>query len=79
MNKDKSVQRARITAFVLTSAVVVTLLFLVFAFVQKNRADKQYSVAMELKMQAEAQRLIAEQCRTLADQARKDLEACRGK
>jgi hypothetical protein len=33
------VKRARVTAFVLASLVIVSLVFLVFAFIQKNESD----------------------------------------
>jgi Tfp pilus assembly protein PilO len=40
-------KRARITAFALAAAVIVCLMFMMYAFVQKSEADKQRAIAAE--------------------------------
>ena len=39
-NDKEQIRRSRITAFVLASATVISLAFLIFAFIQKSEADQ---------------------------------------
>jgi hypothetical protein len=67
------------TAIVLTLATVVSILFLVYAFMQKLEADKQRSMAVAAQQEAEKQRGEAEKMRLTVQyqlmQAEKQREA----
>ena len=54
------------TTIVLTLATLISLLFLVYAFIKKLEADKQREIAVIEKMEAERQRTLAEQMRLTA-------------
>jgi hypothetical protein len=47
--------RAWVTPVIIGVATIVTLVFLVFAFIQKTEADKQLSIAIEMKTMADQQ------------------------
>lgn len=53
LEQKRKLQRARITALVLASATVISLIFLVFAFVQKTEADHQRDLADQQRVLAE--------------------------
>ena len=55
------------TAIVLTLATIISLLFLVYAFMQKLEADKQRAIAVAEKMEADQQRAEAEKMRLMAE------------
>jgi hypothetical protein len=88
LEQKRKLQRARIIALVLGSAVVICLLFLMYAFVQKSEADKQRVLAEKnadnariAEKKALAQEKIAKeseakaiQQKEIADRARKDAE-----
>ena len=66
-------QRARVTAVVLAAATVVSLIFLVFAFVQKAAADsaraelvKNESLAQKNEMLARQLQLELQHCRQVS-------------
>lgn len=40
----EAIRKARITAVVLATSVVISIIFLIFAFIQKSEADKQPSL-----------------------------------
>lgn len=74
------------TAIVLIISVLVSLLFLAFAFVQKSEADKQRQLAEEMVALAQKNRMMSEQAMMVAQEARKaeealrrELEACQAK
>jgi hypothetical protein len=46
-------KRAKVTALVLATAVVICILFMVFAFMEKNRADSLQHEVDSLKHQIE--------------------------
>lgn len=91
LEQKRKLKRARITALVLASATVVSLIFLVFAFIQKSEADKQrllaednaalareqQKIAEQNAEEANAQRRIAEQRREQAEQATREALAAR--
>jgi WD40 repeat protein/energy-coupling factor transporter ATP-binding protein EcfA2 len=74
LEQKRKLRRARITALVLATATVVSLVFLVFAFIQKANADKQTEIAKNNLGLAEEQRKVAEEQRKLADQKRIEAE-----
>ena len=47
-NKEQ-IRRSRITAFLLGTAILITLVFLVFAFIQKAHADKALAELQQTK------------------------------
>lgn len=49
LEQKRKLQRARITAIVLATATIVSLLFLVYAFIQKGFADEAKNQALALK------------------------------
>lgn len=55
------------TAIVLTLATVISILFLVFAFIQKLEAEKQREISERLQMEAERQRELAVQQKIAAE------------
>lgn len=82
----QQLRRARITAIVLASATIVCLVSLVFAFIKKTEADKQWNYFKELevemqrfKIEAEQQRGLAEQAFIEAEVARDRLKECEGR
>jgi WD40 repeat protein len=60
LEQKRKLQRARMTAIVMGTATVVSLIFLVFAFMQKAAADKATAEAVKAQQAAEVQRLEAE-------------------
>lgn len=71
LEQKRKLKRARIFALVLASATVVSLIFLVFAFIQKSEADKQRDIAIEQTQLTEKQKLIAEANARLAEEQKK--------
>lgn len=58
MENPGELKKARILALVLGSAVIACLIFLLYAFVQKEKADKARSEAMAQRMGAEKHALM---------------------
>lgn len=82
LEQKRKLRTARITALVLASATVISLIFLVFAFIQKSKADKQTEIAIDQTKKAEenarradAQKEIAEIKRQEAEEATKKATA----
>ncbi len=75
LEQKRKLQRARVTAIVLGTATVVSLIFLVFAFIQKSQADKAKDAALLAQAQTEEQRKLAVQnevkAKEAAEEARK--------
>lgn len=66
-----------ITAIVLSVATFISVLFLVYAFMQKLEADKNSTLARLLKIEADLFRVEAERLRDLADKQRIESEVSR--
>jgi hypothetical protein len=84
LEQKRKLQRARIVALILATATIVSLIFLVFAFVQKAAADtareeavKQKVIADQNAIEAKAQAEEAKKQKEIADVQRKDAEAAR--
>ena len=77
LEQKRKLRRARITALVLASATVVSLVFLVFAFIQKAEADNQRDEAGKQRDEANLQRQKAEDNLELAEQRRIEAEEAR--
>ena len=54
------------TSIVLTLGTFMSILFLIYAFMQKLEAEKQTAMAVEAKIEAEKQRTEAEKMRLTA-------------
>lgn len=67
--QKRSLQRARFTALILGIAAAIALLFLVFAYLQKIEADKNFELARIETSRAEEQAKLAEQKRIEAEEA----------
>ena len=52
LQRKRQLQRARVTALVLATATVISLLFLLYAFQQKTEADKARDAAEEQRIEA---------------------------
>lgn len=72
-------QRLKTANIVLALSVIVSLIFLVFAFMKKTEADKQRLLVLENRMEAEHQRFLAEHARNELEKTREALEACQNK
>lgn len=62
-------RRKIMTAITLAFAAAISVLFLLYAFIQKQEAEKQKELSVQLKAEAEKQREIAEHQRLLAEKA----------
>lgn len=74
LEQKRKLRRARITALILASATVVSLIFLVFAFIQKSKADEQSKIATENAIKAERNAEEAQRQREEADKRRIEAE-----
>ncbi|MEO5599749.1 MAG: High-affnity carbon uptake protein Hat/HatR [Cyclobacteriaceae bacterium] len=79
LEQKRKLKRARITALILASATIVSLIFLVFAIIQKSEADNQRIIAVDLKNDALASQKEAEAERAKAEEARDEAETERTK
>ncbi|GEM_PF-2368119 len=62
------------TAIVLALATLLSVIFLLYAFIQKLEADKQTALAIEMRMEAEKQREEAERQRLMAEYQKMEAE-----
>jgi WD40 repeat protein len=72
LEQKRKLQRARITALVLLTATIVSLLFLVYAFIQKGLAEEQQKIAVENELKAKKQEEIAKAQTVVAEEQRKN-------
>lgn len=70
LEQKRKLQRARITALVLASATVISLVFLVYAFIQKAAAVEAQGKAVKAQKLAEANAKEAQKQKTEADKQR---------
>jgi WD40 repeat protein/energy-coupling factor transporter ATP-binding protein EcfA2 len=61
LQRKRQLQRARVTALVLATATVISLLFLLYAFQQKAQADKNFAAAEEQRIEAVKQTALAKE------------------
>lgn len=59
--QKKRLRRARQTALLFALLTIISLGFLIYAFVKRTEAEQQRRIAIEQKQEAEQQRLLAEQ------------------
>ena len=74
IDKQKQKERKIITALVLVSATVISLVFLAFAFIQKNKADDLQVQLLEMKIKAEQTAQEAKAQHALAEQSRREAD-----
>jgi WD40 repeat protein len=74
LEQKRKLKRARVTALVLASATVISLVFLVFALFQRAEANKQKDLALEQSQLAESRKQLAEKNFQLAEEQRKVAE-----
>jgi energy-coupling factor transporter ATP-binding protein EcfA2 len=74
LEQKRKLQRARRTALVLATATVISIMFLIFAFVQKLDADRQRDLAVKLQKQAEEAKLQAQASEKRAVLAKEDAD-----
>lgn len=74
LEQKRKLQRARRTALVLATATVISIMFLIFAFVQKLDADRQRDRAVVLQKQAEDAKLAAQESEKRALLAKEDAD-----
>lgn len=75
LQRKRQLQRARVTALVLATATVISLLFLLYAFQQKSEADKNFAAAEEQRVLAVEQTALAQKnakAAQIAEAAAKD-------
>lgn len=91
LEQKRKLKRARITALILASATIISLAFLIYAFIQKAEADNQREAAdiarqeaeenLEAaniaRKQADVQRIAAETARSEAEEAKTAAETQR--
>jgi hypothetical protein len=70
LEQKRKLQRARIVALILATATIVSLIFLVFAFVQKAAADTARELAVANEAEAKKQTEIAKSEKAEADRQR---------
>jgi WD40 repeat protein/energy-coupling factor transporter ATP-binding protein EcfA2 len=74
LEQKRKLRNARIFAIILGGAVIICLLFLMYAFIQKSEADKQFKLAQEQRLQAEKNALAAQKAEKVADTRRLEAE-----
>ena len=74
LEQKRKLQRARRTALVLATATIVSILFLIYAFIQKLAADEQRDLAVKLQQEAVAAKNAADIAKNDAIKARDDAE-----
>jgi WD40 repeat protein/Na+-transporting methylmalonyl-CoA/oxaloacetate decarboxylase gamma subunit len=68
--QKRQMKRTRIVAMILGVAAIISVGFMLFAFVQKIAADRQTLLAIERKAEAEKQKNIADSTAVVATEAR---------
>ncbi|MCD9014097.1 nSTAND1 domain-containing NTPase [Parachryseolinea silvisoli] len=74
LEQKRKLKRARILALIMATAVVICLLFLMYAFVQKSEADKQRQQAELNALEAKKAEAAAKAAEKVADEKRLEAE-----
>ena len=77
LEQKRKLQRARRTALVLATATIISILFLIYAFIQKLEADKQTELAKANLIESQRQEKLAKEAQALAEEQRKVADAAR--
>jgi WD40 repeat protein len=70
LEQKRKLQRARRTALVLATATIISVLFLIYAFVQKLEADRNFKLAEDRRIESDKLRVDAENARDEATKAK---------
>jgi WD40 repeat protein len=70
MLQKRQIKRTKIVAMILAGASLISLAFMLFAFIQKIQAENQKKVAQEQTIRAEIQKEKADSSRIVADTAK---------
>jgi WD40 repeat protein/energy-coupling factor transporter ATP-binding protein EcfA2 len=70
LEQKRKLQRARRTALVLATATIISILFLIYAFIQKLEADKNLAESIKQEQRAKAATVVANQQRAAAEAAK---------
>jgi hypothetical protein len=77
LEQKRKLQRARRTALILATATVISILFLIYAFVQKLEADNQKELAQANLIESQRQEKLAKEAQVIAEEQRKAADAAR--
>ncbi len=77
LEQRRKLQRARRTALVLATATIISVLFLIYAFIQKLEADKQTVIAQANLIESQRQEKLAKEAQAIAEEQRKAADAAR--
>jgi WD40 repeat protein len=72
LQQKRRLRAARVAALIMASITVVAILFLIYAFIQRTEAERNFQIAQEKTDQAEKQREIAEEQKLLAVEKEKE-------
>lgn len=70
----EQLKRSRRVAIVLATSTIITILFLIYSFLQKLEADKNYQLAEQYRIEAELAKNEAQKQRDLAEATRAEAE-----
>ncbi|MBL7834323.1 MAG: High-affnity carbon uptake protein Hat/HatR [Cyclobacteriaceae bacterium] len=74
LEQKRKLQRARRTALVLATATIISILFLIYAFVQKLEADRNFKLAEERRVESDKLRVEADKQRIAAVAAKEEAD-----
>lgn len=77
LEQKRKLQRARITALVFGGLTVLSLIFLVYAFIQKTQAETNFALAETNRVKAEENAIKAEEAAALAEWRRGEADKAR--
>lgn len=72
LQQKRRLRTARLTALIMASATVISILFLIYAFYQQTQAEKNLDLAKKEEARAKEQTELAEQQRKLAEEKEKE-------
>jgi choline-glycine betaine transporter len=70
----EQLKRSRRIAIVLATATIITILFLIYSFLQKLEADKNFELAEKFRMEAQLAQEEAQMQRALAEATKAESE-----
>ncbi|HET8858792.1 High-affnity carbon uptake protein Hat/HatR [Marivirga sp.] len=71
LQQKRRLRTARLTTLIMSGATVISILFLIYAFIQQTRAEEQKNEAEKARLEAEQQTLVAEQQKDIATEQEK--------
>lgn len=79
LQQKRRLRTARRTAFIMAGATVISILFLIYAFIQRTRAEEKEREAIAEGKRAKEQKELAEEQRKLAEEKEKEANEQREK